>query len=49
MMLKEGCFLGVLDGQDWFLTDRHNKVVTDPKYYELEGKAEVAVRPVPGT
>lgn len=55
MMMKDangettGCFMGVLDNEDWLLTDRHGKVVTDSKYFELEGKAEVAVRPVPGT
>ena len=44
-----GCFMGILDGEDWWLTDRHDKPVTDSKYYELEGKSEVAVRPVRGT
>lgn len=48
MMTKEGCFLGVLDGVDWYLLDRNNKPVS-AKYYELEGRAEVKVRPVPGT
>jgi len=43
------CFMGVLDGKDWYLTDRHGKPVTDNKYFELEGKIQVAVRPVPGT
>lgn len=43
------CFMGVLDGKDWYLTDRHGKAVTDNKYFELEGKIQVAVRPVPGT
>lgn len=44
-----GCFMGVLDGKDWYFTDRHGKAVTDTNYYELEGKIQVAVRPVPGT
>lgn len=48
MMRPDGCFLGVLDGKDWYLTDRHDNIVTDKKYFELEGKTEVAVRPVPG-
>lgn len=46
---EEQCFMGVLDGKDWFLTDRHKKIVTNRKYYELEGKTEVAVREVRGT
>lgn len=49
MMDEKGCFLGVLDGKDWYLTDRHNEVVNKTTYYELEGKTQVAVRPVPGT
>ena len=62
MMLKEGCFMGILDGDDWFVTYpkdikgkdgeiKHHKSdkVQDSKYYELEGKTEVAVRVVPGT
>lgn len=44
-----GCFMGVLDGEDWMLTDRQGKAITDKSYFELEGKTEVAVRPVPGT
>lgn len=44
-----GCLMGVLDGEDWFLTDRHDKPITTKSYYELEGKTEVAVRPVRGT
>lgn len=44
-----GCFMGVLDGKDWYITDRHGKAVTDRNYFELEGKIQVAVRPVPGT
>ncbi len=43
------CFMGVLDGEDWFLTDRHKKPITDSRYFELEGKIGVAIRPVPGT
>jgi len=43
------CFMGVLDGQDWFLTDRHGKPIVDNRYFELEGKIQVSVRPVPGT
>ena len=50
MMTKEGCYLGVLDGHDWYMTDVKTKIViTDTKYYRLEGKSEVAVRQVPGT
>ncbi len=55
MMMKDasgeatGCFMGVLDQEDWYLTDRHGKPVTDPRYFELEGKTQVAVRPVRGT
>jgi len=55
MMMKNatgeatGCFLGILDGEDWFLTDRKGQAVVDSNYYELEGKTEVDVRPVPGT
>ena len=45
----ESCFMGNLDGEDWYLEDRKKKPVTDPRYFELEGKTEVAVRPVPGT
>lgn len=48
MLTDEGCFLGVLDGEKWYMTDRHDKPV-DEKYFELEGKTQVAVRPVPGT
>lgn len=44
-----GCFMGVLDGEDWYITDRHDKPIIDNKYFELEGKIEVAIRPVPGT
>lgn len=67
MMLEdEGCFMGVLDGEDWYLEypkDMKGKLpngttgvvhakgshVADPKYFELQGKIEVAVRPVRGT
>lgn len=44
-----GCFLGVLDGEDWYMTDRHGNPVTEISYFELEGKIQVTVRPVPGT
>ena len=46
---EEECFMGVLDGKEWFMTDRHKKVVTKRNYFELEGKTEVAVREVRGT
>jgi len=65
MMTDAGCFMGVLDGKDWFMTypkdivkrvDGETKTVhtkgsavTDSKYFELEGKTEVAVREVRGT
>lgn len=66
MMTDEGCLLGVLDGQDWYLDypkdikikdnspDGYHILpkgsnVADEKYYELEGKTVVKVRPVPGT
>jgi len=49
IMLGGKVFLGVLDGKDWFMLDRHKKEVTEKNYYELEGKGEVAVRPIPGT
>jgi len=48
MMTKDGCFMGVLDKERWFMTDRHGKAV-ERSYYELEGKTEVAVREVRGT
>lgn len=61
MILKDdGCFMGVLDGEDWYLkyakdTKDSSKVacckgdkVKDAKYYMLEGKTEVDVREVPG-
>jgi len=48
MMTKEGCFLGILDKEPWYMLDRHNESV-DAKYYELEGRTQVAVRPLPGT
>jgi len=48
MNTKSGCLLGTLDGSDWYFEDpRGNKV--DTCYYELQGKTEVKVRPVPGT
>ena len=65
MMIKKGdteeCFMGVLDGKDWYMTYpkdivKNAKVVhtkgdpvSDSNYYELEGKTEVAVREVRGT
>lgn len=49
MLTDDGCFMGVLDGKDWYLTDRHGKPVTDRNYWELEGKIQVDVRTVPGT
>jgi hypothetical protein len=66
MMLKEGAFMGVLDGDDWYLDYPKNMTgklpdgtmgilhekgafITDPKHFELQGKIEVSVRPVPGT
>lgn len=49
MMTKQGCYLGVLDGEDWYMLDKNKKPVMDKKYYELHGKTEVAVRVVPGT
>ena len=62
MMTGEGCFLGILDNEKWFMTypkdiknatgaviHTKNDNVTDNKWFELEGKVEVKVRPVPGT
>ncbi len=65
MLTKEGCFMGVLDGKDWYITypkDITKQVggimtvvhakddpIQDEKWYELEGKIQVTVRPVPGT
>ncbi len=49
MMRKDGCFLGVLDGEDWYMKDRKGNSVTDRNYFELEGKTEVSVRVLPGT
>ena len=37
MVTDKGCFLGILDNEEWYMLDRHNKPV-DKKYYELEGK-----------
>jgi len=48
MLTDNGCLLGVLDGENWYMTDRHGHPVNE-KYFELEGKMQVAVRPVPGT
>lgn len=61
MMTEKGCFLGILDGQPWYMTYpkdivkngtiKHAKgdIVTDKKNDRLEGKTEVAVRTLPGT
>ena len=61
MMRPDGVFLGVLDGKDWYLTYQKSiklasgataekgDIVQDPKWYQLEGKTEIAVRIVPGT
>ena len=60
IMTDNGCFLGVLDNEEWFLTYPKDiktaKVdvskgdpVKDKSFYMLEGKTEVAVRKVPGT
>ncbi len=49
MMTKKGAFLGKLDGKNWYMEDRHKEIVTDKRYFELEGKTEVAVRTLPGT
>ncbi len=66
MMLDDGCFLGTLDGEEWYLTypkdilgktadgskgvvhEKGDKV-TEDNYFELEGKAQVMVRTLPGT
>ena len=61
MVMDDGMFLGVLDKQPWYLTyPRDTKsstgeactkgdVVKDRKFFGLEGKAEVSVRPIPGS
>lgn len=49
MMTKDGAYLGVLDGKPWYMRNRHGDVVQEKNYYELEGKSEVAVKPLPGT
>ena len=64
MMTETGCFLGILDGKEWYLTypkdirdsqnpdkvvHAKNEVVKDSSFFLLEGKAEVAVRPLPGS
>lgn len=49
MMTDKGCFLGILDGQDWYLTDKKGNAVVNKSYFELEGKTEVAVRQLPGS
>lgn len=45
---EKGIFLGILDGEEWYLLDRYGNHV-DEKYFELELKSQVMVRPVPGT
>ena len=60
MMTKKGIYLGILDGKMWYLTYPRDGVsgevsfnkgdnIMDRKWYELEGKAEVDVRVLPGT
>ncbi len=68
LMTEAGCFMGVLNGEDWYLrypkdimdpkfNDKgghdvlHNKgdIINDTKWFELEGKSQVAVRTLPGT
>lgn len=64
MVTDKGVLLGVLDGEEWYLTYPKNgplnketgepsyqtgDVVKDTSYFALEGKAEVAVRKLPGS
>jgi len=62
MLTDEGCYLGDLDKEAWFLTypkdivDKQGNIkyakgdnVKDVKFFMLEGKTQVAVRPLPGT
>ncbi len=65
MLTDNGCFMGVLDGKDWYITYPKDIIksvkgemktihakgdpIEDEKYFELEGKIQVAVRTVPGT
>lgn len=49
MVTAKGVLLGIMDGEEWYLLDRKGKPVMDNRYFELEGKTEVAVRPLPGT
>ena len=50
MMLDGKVFLGVLDGSQWYLTDKKTKeVITSQKHFELEGKTQIDVREVRGT
>lgn len=48
MVTPDGCLLGVLDGERWFMTNARGDRV-DRSAYELDQKTEVAVRPVPGS
>ena len=49
MMTDEGCYLGCLDGEEWFMLDRKGQAVKDLTYFELNDKAEVKVREIPGS
>jgi len=49
MFIDTQVYLGELDGKAWFLLDKHGKIICDPKHYQLDGKAQIAVREVPGT
>jgi hypothetical protein len=65
MMTKQGVFLGILDGKEWYMTYpkdgppskedpsqptyKKGENVKDVKYFALAGKAQVAVRELPGS
>lgn len=49
MMDEKGAFMGVLNGKDCYFMDRHKNIVSDKNAFELDGKAEIAVKVVPGT
>jgi len=65
MITDKGCFMGVLDGKDWYITypkdimksvagkmttvHAKDDPIKDDKYYELEGKTQVTIKPIPGT
>lgn len=49
MLTADGVYLGELNGQPSYVKDRHKNVVKDRDYWELHGKTEVAVKPIPGT